>query len=431
MDSYSGIIIEDSCKLGHFTDFIDIPCNGYNILCKAKRYGRWWILKGLKEVYRQDENYKNLLQKEFDILISLQHPGIVSASSLEDVPGLGTCIVMEWVDGLTLSEWVAINRPTTNKDGTKHGLDKRQYVKAAVNIIMQLLNALQYVHSKQIVHRDLKPSNIMLTHNGYRVKLIDFGLADTDSYAILKQPAGTPHYMSPEQKVSRHTDIRNDIYSVGCIMDKMDIGKRYDSIIKCCKANTDRRYANVETLQQAFVAVDKRHHYHVLITFGFAIIIVVSLVVGIAVYYRNMANKNDITIATKNVVEKVIQKGSLHNNDSSKNMASALPKSKKIVTIKTLPTESSTIEKQLISNGKAEIDRLWLHTGIDTIHSESTKGIAFTRFVEQCNAFITIDYPKTFTDDVSEAQTTHIVYTLSAYMSERYVKPTLHIFQTK
>ena len=97
MDSYSGIIIEESRRSEQFSDFTPIPCKGFNILGKAKRYGRWWVLKGLKEPYRQDENYKNLLHKEFDILISLQHPNIVSAYSMEEIPKMGTCIVMEWI----------------------------------------------------------------------------------------------------------------------------------------------------------------------------------------------------------------------------------------------------------------------------------------------------------------------------------------------
>ena len=67
MDSYSGIVIEESRRSEQFSDFTPIPCKGFNLLCKAKRYGRWWVLKGLKKPYRQDENYKNLLHKEFDI----------------------------------------------------------------------------------------------------------------------------------------------------------------------------------------------------------------------------------------------------------------------------------------------------------------------------------------------------------------------------
>lgn len=170
MDSYSGIIIEESRRSEQFSDFTPIPCKGFNILCKAKRYGRWWVLKGLKEPYRQDENYKNLLHKEFDILISLQHPNIVSAYSMEEIPEMGICIVMEWIDGITLEHWSG--RKTEGED-----------------IFLQLLDAVHYIHAKQIVHRDLKPSNIMITHNGNHVKLIDFGLSDTDDFAILKQPA--------------------------------------------------------------------------------------------------------------------------------------------------------------------------------------------------------------------------------------------------
>lgn len=411
MDSYSGIIVEESRSSDIFSDFTSIPCKGFNILCKAKRYGRWWMLKGLKQAYRQDENYKNLLQKEFDMLISLQHPGIVAASSLEEVAGLGTCIVMEWVDGLTLNEWIAINRPTVDKRGAKLGMEKRQYTKAAQDIIMQLLDALRYVHFKQIVHRDLKPSNIMLTHNGCRVKLIDFGLADTDSYAIFKQPAGTLRYMSPEQQLSRHADIRNDIYSLGCILEVMNIGKRYDAIVKCCKASADRRYANVEALRQAFVDVDKRHHR--IEAFAAATIIVVSFVVGIAIYYSNGSNENNRSLPTKNVADKAEQSNS-----------------KASVAIKSHFRDSSSIDELLISKGKAAIDRMWISAGIDTIRSDSAKGIAFTRFVEQCNNFITEDYPKTFAANVGDERTSHIVYTLSAYMSDRYVKPTLHTFQT-
>lgn len=240
MDSYSGIIIEESRRSEQFSDFTPIPCKGFNLLCKAKRYGRWWVLKGLKEQYRQEENYKNLLHKEFDILISLQHPNIVSAYSMEEIPEMGTCIVMEWIDGITLEHWSG--KKTEGED-----------------IFLQLLDAVHYIHAKQIVHRDLKPSNIMITHNGNHVKLIDFGLSDTDDFAILKQPAGTPGYISPEQIVSQQADIRNDIFSIGCILEKILPGKPYTVIIKRCKAPIAQRYANVDELRVDFMAHRNRH----------------------------------------------------------------------------------------------------------------------------------------------------------------------------
>ena len=55
-------------------------------------------------------------------------------------------------------------------------------------VALEIVKAVEYIHSLQVVHRDLKPSNIMVTRTGRQVKLIDFGIADTDSFTIFKQP---------------------------------------------------------------------------------------------------------------------------------------------------------------------------------------------------------------------------------------------------
>ena len=241
MDTNSGIILPQEAHCTElFSDLQPIPCKGYNLLCKAKRYGRWWMLKGLKPEFREQEIYRSLLRKEFEILISLQHPNIVSANSLEEIPGLGHCIVMEWIEGRTLDAFI--------KEHPKE--EKTHIEKPLLPIIFQLLDALQYLHAKQIVHRDLKPSNIMITYNGNHVKLIDFGLSDADSYAILKQPAGTPGFTAPEQVTARQADIRNDLYSLGCILEEMNIGKRYAAIIARCKAPISERYQHVEEIKR-------------------------------------------------------------------------------------------------------------------------------------------------------------------------------------
>jgi serine/threonine protein kinase len=147
------------------------------------------------------------------------------------------CIVMEYVEGSTLKEWL-------------QGETQRQTRR---RIARELTEAVGYIHSKGIVHRDLKPENIIITHNGENVKLIDFGLADTDSHAVLKQPAGTPRYMSPEQMHTSVADVRNDIYSLGIIFLQMKLGLSYSSIIKRCIMPIDRRYPNVQALQKAVV----------------------------------------------------------------------------------------------------------------------------------------------------------------------------------
>ena len=221
------VMPDDILWTDQFTDFSVQPSKGYSMLVRAKRHGRWWMLKGLAERYRQDTVYRVLLQKEYEIIRQLQHPMVVSASSLEEVEDLGLCIVMEWIDGMTLREWLAEGNHT--REQRRHVAD-------------MLMEALAYVHSRQTQHRDLKPSNIMLTNNGLHLKLIDFGFSDTDSHAILKEPAGTEGYMAPEGP--------SDIYSLGCILRELRTGWFAWIVIRKCCAQLSRRYADVATVQR-------------------------------------------------------------------------------------------------------------------------------------------------------------------------------------
>jgi serine/threonine protein kinase len=211
----------------NFTEFESIPTGGYSLLTRAKRNGRWWMLKGLKDPYRQDSVYRLMLQKEFDIMSQLQHPMVVSVFSLEEVEGLGLCIVMEWIDGITLKEWLAQGN---------HSRKQRRHVAD------MLMEALAYVQSRQTQHRDLKPSNIMLTNDGQHLKLIDFGLSDTDSHTILKAAAGTEGYMAP--------DGSSDIYSLGCILRELRIGWLSRMVIRKCCASSNQRYTDFTTIKR-------------------------------------------------------------------------------------------------------------------------------------------------------------------------------------
>ncbi len=406
MDSYSGIVIEESRRSEQFSDFTPIPCKGFNILCKAKRYGRWWVLKGLKEQYRQDENYKNLLHKEFDILISLQHPYIVSAYSMEEIPKMGTCIVMEWIDGITLDKW---NGTKTEGEG----------------IFLQLLDAVHYIHAKQIVHRELKLSNIMITHNGNHVKLIDFGLSDTDDFSILKQPAGTSGYISPEQIISRQADIRNDIFSIGCILEKILPGKAYTAIINRCKAPIAQRYANVDELKADFMA---RRRCQLPAVKRISIIALACIILLIFITYPLLQQQdNRSSNAPANTETK---KDSVIRQQANK----PTPHSDSKQALQPVAAEPSTTYQaqaaELISKGKKTIDKMWKESGIDTIQSVEKKSEAFKQFLDKSTEFITTTYPQTFSKDIAGSKKTDIIYELSSYTSERYVKPTLSGFQS-
>ena len=109
-DDTSGYITTDYEGIhSEFTEIVALPSSGTCDLYKAKRYGRWYLLKCLKTVYAADAAYQQMLRKEFEISITLQHSAVMQTTGIEDVPlperGTARCIVAEWTDGRTLGRW--------------------------------------------------------------------------------------------------------------------------------------------------------------------------------------------------------------------------------------------------------------------------------------------------------------------------------------
>lgn len=194
----------------------DITClqvRSRNVLYSGIRYGRKFLIKAVRDGF---SNTKLQQEKEFNLGIKLVHPNIMSTYSLEEVEDLGLCIVSEWIEGVTLSEW----------------LKSKQNIGARRRVFMQILDALEYIHSLQLVHHDIKLDNIMVTTNGTNVKLIDFGLSNTDD-AVLTES----------------NDVRKDIIGLGKIMKKM-FASRYPITTRCC---IQGKYENIASLRRAFL----------------------------------------------------------------------------------------------------------------------------------------------------------------------------------
>jgi serine/threonine protein kinase len=184
-----------------------------NTIYTAKRYGKRYLLKAISPEYQSLTDIRLLQEKEFSLGISLSHPNIAETYSLEVVPEIGRCIVMEYVDGMTLAQWLNSSPSRAQRE----------------RVLAQLLEVMEYIHGLQLVHNDLKSSNILITRNGQNVKLIDFGLSDTDS-------------------TSDTNNTGTDIQLFANILTLL-FPKRYRPIARACQHG---QYANIATLKQAF-----------------------------------------------------------------------------------------------------------------------------------------------------------------------------------
>ncbi len=274
----SGIIPEDYHGIeAQFTQVEELPSMGYCRLVKAMRYGRWHVLKGLMAEHRGDVACQQRLRKELEIMMRLSHAGIVQTYGLEhgntdDGVGMDVFIVMEWVDGVTLDQW----------------LDKEPSLTLRKTVAMELLEAVKYMHNQGIVHRDLKPENIMVTRSGNNVKIIDFGLADNDEYAIFKNPAGTKRFVAPEQLNSTMADSRNDIYSLGIILQDMNLGREFKKVVTRCMKPIGERYQTITELLEDIQASKKLRNRIQAAAYAIGLsLVVAAIILGLGYFGRH------------------------------------------------------------------------------------------------------------------------------------------------
>ena len=171
-------------------------------------------------------------RREAKAAAGLNHPAIVQVFDLLETEA-GDCLVMEYVEGRSLAEWIAAGE-----------LD----LEAALRLGAEVAEGLGEAHARGLVHRDLKPENVQVTRGGH-AKILDFGLAGllwsddsgTDSRAVtltetaaldqataLTRPGallGTVHAMSPEQAGGRPVDHRSDLFALGGLLYEMLTGR--------------------------------------------------------------------------------------------------------------------------------------------------------------------------------------------------------------
>lgn len=133
-NSESGYIAQEhpECYLGSAVHDVEIiRVTATNVLARGRRYGRQWFLKGLREDYRDSMAMRRRLFKEFELHSRLQHHNIVQAVGLEEIEGLGLCIIQEWLEGITLRDAL--------RSGTLTSAD-------ILRVIRELTAAVAYLH---------------------------------------------------------------------------------------------------------------------------------------------------------------------------------------------------------------------------------------------------------------------------------------------
>jgi len=210
---------------GTSTRQADVP--GYELLGELGRGGMGVVYKARQTALQRVVALKMILsggfadpetilrfQSEALAVARLQHPNIVQifdSGTYEQQPYFS----MEYVDGCTLSRWMA---------------DKPQAPRVAAAMVETLARAIHYAHENGIIHRDLKPANVLLNRNG-QPKITDFGLAKlindhSVAHTMPGNAMGTPEYMAPEQIAGEAISPATDVYTLGVILYEMFTGRR-------------------------------------------------------------------------------------------------------------------------------------------------------------------------------------------------------------
>jgi serine/threonine protein kinase len=199
--------------------------NAEVFLAEPVRYPNYRVVvKRIHDHVARHPKFRQLFEAEVRSLANFTHPYIVRLIDASADDPIGPCLVMEYVPGVTLEDFLARNRRLTPERTGR--------------LLGYFCHALQAAHEAGIIHRDLKPANLMVVHADRpdeSVKVMDFGFAGFAAKPHIQLAEltghgpifamGTPAYVSPEMVRGDRVDTRSDLYSVGVILFEMLTGR--------------------------------------------------------------------------------------------------------------------------------------------------------------------------------------------------------------
>jgi len=219
---------------------------------------------GKKCLLKTPGDLTSLLRREYDISCNLQHPYILTPLRYSEDTPVGPAIVMEYVEGCTLTEFVAKGQP--------HEVLRR--------LLAEILDAVDYLHKKGLIHNDLKPDNILVSNIGNHIRIIDFGLSDKDAEYLIKRLGGTDGSSAPEV-IEDNPDIpftaSSDVWSLGYIIRIMFPGRYRGIVRKCRRQNPDGRYPDIDSLEKALRNADRLRRFLISLPFVFCAIVIIAM----------------------------------------------------------------------------------------------------------------------------------------------------------
>ncbi|MCF0142447.1 MAG: Stk1 family PASTA domain-containing Ser/Thr kinase [Parasporobacterium sp.] len=197
---------------GRYEILEKIGSGGMSDVYKAKchKLNRYVAIKLLKPEYCEDTGFVTNFKNEAQAAAALLHPNVVSVYDVSLTEDGSYYIVMEYVEGITLKQYV-------DRNG-------RLPIKEATSIAIQVAMGMEAAHNAGIIHRDIKPQNVLISREG-KIKVTDFGIArTTTANTIGSDILGSVQYISPEQARGGVVDQRSDIYSFGIVFYEMVTG---------------------------------------------------------------------------------------------------------------------------------------------------------------------------------------------------------------